>query len=117
MNWDRIEGSWMQFKGKAQSRWGQLTDDDLAQIGGRRDVLIGKLQSRYGYTWDQARQEIDRWLEGQNLMGQATAVKDDVMQVADNFNTALRKSLNDNPRATLAMAAALGFVLGAMWKS
>jgi uncharacterized protein YjbJ (UPF0337 family) len=28
MNWDRIEGSWKQFGGKAKSQWGALTDDD-----------------------------------------------------------------------------------------
>ena len=28
MNWDRIEGQWKQLKGKAQQRWGKLTDDD-----------------------------------------------------------------------------------------
>ena len=29
MNWDRIEGNWKQFKGKAKEQWGKLTDDDL----------------------------------------------------------------------------------------
>jgi ElaB/YqjD/DUF883 family membrane-anchored ribosome-binding protein len=37
--------------------------------------------------------------------------------VADNLSTALDKSLRDQPMATLAVAAALGFVLGALWKS
>jgi uncharacterized protein YjbJ (UPF0337 family) len=119
MDWDRIEGSWNEFKGKARSQWGQLTDDDLAQIEGRRGELVGKLQARYGYTKDRARQEIERWLANVDggLAAPATAVKDDVVQVADNFSKALRKSLSDNPRATIAMAAVLGFVLGALWRS
>jgi uncharacterized protein YjbJ (UPF0337 family) len=25
MNWDRIEGNWKQFKGKAKQKWGELT--------------------------------------------------------------------------------------------
>ena len=29
---------------------GHLTDDDLTQIEGNRDVLIGKIQERYGLT-------------------------------------------------------------------
>lgn len=37
--------------------------------------------------------------------------------VADSFSTALDKSLHDQPMATLAVAAAVGFVLGALWKS
>lgn len=119
MDWNRIEGSWKEFRGKAKSQWGELTDDDLAQIGGRREELIGKLQARYGYTMDRARQEIDSWLQGVDpgIVAQATAAKDDVMQVADNFTAAFRKSLGDNPRATIALTAALGFVLGAIWKA
>jgi len=40
-----------------------------------------------------------------------------VSQVAGNMKTALNKSVLDQPMATLAMAAALGFVVGAIWKS
>lgn len=46
MNWDRIEGNWKQFSGKAQEKWGGLTNDDLASINGRREQLEGKLQER-----------------------------------------------------------------------
>ena len=34
MNWDRIEGNWMQMKGKVKEQWGDLTDDDLDRING-----------------------------------------------------------------------------------
>ena len=40
-----------------------------------------------------------------------------VQEVAGNFKGALDKSVTDQPMATLAMAAAVGFVLGALWKS
>jgi uncharacterized protein YjbJ (UPF0337 family) len=38
-----------------------LTDDDLAVINGNREQLEGKLQERYGWAKDRARQEIDDW--------------------------------------------------------
>ena len=44
MNWDQIKGNWMQVKGKVKEKWGQLTDDDLTSIAGRRDQLAGILQ-------------------------------------------------------------------------
>lgn len=44
MNWDQIEGKWKEMKGKARSSWGELTDDELDQIGGKKDQLVGKLQ-------------------------------------------------------------------------
>ena len=44
-------------------------------------------------------------------------VGDNVQQVAGNLKSAVDSSVKDQPMATLAMAAALGFVLGAIWKS
>ena len=44
-------------------------------------------------------------------------VSDKVQEVAGNIKGALDKSVMDQPMATLAMAAVLGFVLGAIWKS
>ena len=37
--------------------------------------------------------------------------------VGGNFEAAVRRSANDQPTATLAMAATFGFVLGALWRS
>ena len=42
---------------------------------------------------------------------------DHVQKVAGNFKSAVDKSVQDQPMATLAMAAVAGFVLGAIWKS
>jgi uncharacterized protein YjbJ (UPF0337 family) len=46
-------------------KWGQLTDDDLNVIAGRRDQLEGKIQERYGLAKDQVRKDIDDWLATQ----------------------------------------------------
>ena len=62
MDWNRLEGSWKQSKGKIKEKWGQLTDDDLTQINGRRDQLEGKLQERYGLAKDRARKDVEDWL-------------------------------------------------------
>jgi ElaB/YqjD/DUF883 family membrane-anchored ribosome-binding protein len=40
-----------------------------------------------------------------------------MQEVAGNFKGALDKSIKDQPMATLAGAAVVGFVLGALWKS
>jgi uncharacterized protein YjbJ (UPF0337 family) len=63
MDWDRIEGSWKSFKGKAKMQWGKLTDDDLDVIEGRREELEGRIQNAYGYEKDRARTEVDTWLK------------------------------------------------------
>ena len=61
MNWDQIEGTWRQVRGKAREQWGKLTDDDLDVIAGRRDALIGKIQERYGIARDEAERQVHDW--------------------------------------------------------
>lgn len=52
--WEKMKGGWSQTKGAVKEQWGKLTDDDLLEIEGRRDQLIGKLQTRYGITREEA---------------------------------------------------------------
>ncbi|QPM90379.1 CsbD family protein [Pseudooceanicola algae] len=59
MNWDRIQGNWKQFKGQAQANWGELTNDDLDVVEGRREELVGKIQERYGIAKDEAERQVD----------------------------------------------------------
>jgi uncharacterized protein YjbJ (UPF0337 family) len=61
MNWDRIEGNWKQFTGKAKQQWGKLTDDDLTYVAGRRDELLGRIQTAYGITKDEAERQLNQW--------------------------------------------------------
>lgn len=61
MNWDIVAGNWSQFKGKVKSQWGKLTDDQLKVIGGKRDVLSGKIQEAYGITKDEADKQVKQF--------------------------------------------------------
>ncbi len=56
--WAKIKGAWTQSKGAIKEQWGKLTDDDIAQINGRREVLIGKLQTRYAITHEEAELQV-----------------------------------------------------------
>jgi len=57
---DILQGNWKQMRGQVKEWWGDLTDDDLAKIDGKRDKLVGSLQERYGYTRERADQEVTR---------------------------------------------------------
>jgi uncharacterized protein YjbJ (UPF0337 family) len=63
MNWTQVESKWDQMKGRARSEWGKLTDDDMTNLAGKKDQLLGKIVERYGIAKEQAELQIDRWLE------------------------------------------------------
>ncbi|MGZ9153614.1 MAG: CsbD family protein [Candidatus Binatia bacterium] len=42
---------------------GDLTDDDLDRISGKRDQLIGKSQGRYGLSKDEAERRVADWAD------------------------------------------------------
>jgi len=59
---DVLAGNWKQMKGQVKEWWGNLTDDDLTKIDGKRDKLVGTLQERYGYAKERAENEVNRRL-------------------------------------------------------
>lgn len=63
MNENVLEGKWKQFRGEVKERWGELTDDELDQIEGRRDQVVGLLQEKYGYAKEDAEDEYDEFVE------------------------------------------------------
>ena len=46
--WEQAKGNWHQFKGAVKAKWNDLTDDELDQMTGERERIIGKIQERYG---------------------------------------------------------------------
>ena len=58
MNWDQIQGKWKQYAGRAKEKWGDLTDDDLDRVEGKRDQLVGLVQERYGVAREAAEKQV-----------------------------------------------------------
>ncbi|MFT3730868.1 MAG: hypothetical protein QM780_05480 [Hyphomicrobium sp.] len=69
---------------------------------------IEDLKSKAKQSFDDA---TDR---AQEIAGQA---REQVGEVAGNVKGAIDKSVKDQPITTLLMAAGVGFVIGALWKS
>jgi len=56
--WAKTKGAWTQSKGAIQENWGKLTDNDIQEVNGRREVLIGKLQTRYAISYQEAEHQV-----------------------------------------------------------
>jgi uncharacterized protein YjbJ (UPF0337 family) len=59
MNRDILEGKWRELRGQIKAKWGQITDDELDEIGGNYDVLVGRIQQKYGHTREEVERDLD----------------------------------------------------------
>ena len=80
------------------------------------------LSDKAGDLAAKAGNQLDKALEAaeskvRDLAARSGEAGEQVQEVAGNVKTAIDRSVKDQPMATLAMAAAVGFVLGALWKS
>lgn len=60
MNESQLKGKWNQLKGEVKKKWGQLTDDDLTEVEGDYNKLVGKVQERHGDSKEQVKDWIDK---------------------------------------------------------
>jgi uncharacterized protein YjbJ (UPF0337 family) len=67
MNHDTIKGEFKQLRGKLRAKWGKLTDNDVEFIAGKKDILIGKIQERYGHSKDEAEKQVDAFYDELDL--------------------------------------------------
>jgi ElaB/YqjD/DUF883 family membrane-anchored ribosome-binding protein len=74
-----------------------------------------EMKDRIAEQGAKAAEQVSR--AAQSAQDQAAMVGENMKVVAGNLDTAVRRSIQDQPMTTLAMAAAVGFVLGAIWKS
>lgn len=76
---------------------------------------IGSMTEKAADTVRDATDQAGKFASG--VADQAREVGDALQDVSGNVKGAVDKSLKDQPMATLAVVALLGFVLGAIWKS
>jgi uncharacterized protein YjbJ (UPF0337 family) len=83
-NIDTFAGQWPHLRGQVRSWWGQLTAADLDTIAGKKDVLVGLLQERYGYARERAEQEVEQRVHEYRDQREVSGVR----QMGETMNTA-----------------------------
>ena len=60
---DKLTGKWNEIVGSIKEAWGELTDQDLERVKGKKDQLIGLIQQKYGLTKEEIEKKINKWLD------------------------------------------------------
>lgn len=63
MNESILKGNWKQIKGMVKKTWGKITDDEIDHIQGDYESLIGKVQEKYGYKKEEARDKVNDFVK------------------------------------------------------
>jgi len=89
----------------------QTLREDLARLA---EELSGIVSTKGNAAWRRARNSVDgAQTKGQEAVQEAVGA---MREVSDNFIEAVDQSLHQRPYTTLAIAAGLGFLLGATWR-
>ena len=85
MNEDILKGKWQEIKGRVKEKWGKLTDNDLGEIEGRGEKLLGLLQKKYGYIREKPELEYKDSVELAEIVSSIRKImttKKDIMAIA-----------------------------------
>ncbi len=63
MNSQILESKWNLLKGEIKRQWGDLTDDEITKMRGKADILVAKLQEKFAYSQEEAREKVNKFLE------------------------------------------------------
>lgn len=94
MNEDVLAGKWKQIKGGVKTAFAKLTDDDIAEVEGNTERMLGKLQERYGYTRDDAENAWNKFVDNVDDKVDQAAAERHVDRAADHVENAVDEVKN-----------------------
>jgi uncharacterized protein YjbJ (UPF0337 family) len=124
VNEQMLQGRWDEVRGKVRQRWGQLTSDEVDQVRGSAEQLVGLIERKTGET----RQAIETFLgdllaEGSEMSArlgeaarQATETAQEAYQrTAERARAGYEQAqgfFREHPAGSIATIFALGLVAG-----
>ena len=61
--WAQIAREWERFALEAKKEWGELTDEELVQVKGKRNILASIIQAQYFISKKEAHTQIEMWVD------------------------------------------------------
>jgi ElaB/YqjD/DUF883 family membrane-anchored ribosome-binding protein len=93
----------------------QVLRDDFARLAEQVSAI---LSDKGNAAWQRAKSSVKTSVDG--VVSDAQAKGQEAVgamrEVSDNFVAAIDESIKERPYATLAIAAAIGFLFGATWR-
>jgi uncharacterized protein YjbJ (UPF0337 family) len=108
MNWDQVAQRWSEIRPDIASQWPKLTSDDLESVHGDIDVLVAKIETRYGVLEETAREQVNEWLEKHSSKAEKRPYREAVIAaiaIPVVFMCLVRWTLPWGPARYLAFAA------------
>ncbi|MGB7347217.1 MAG: CsbD family protein [Pirellulaceae bacterium] len=119
-----LSGKWDSIVGSVKQKYGQITDDDLAQVEGDLNQLSGLIQQKAG----QSREQVEAFLDeccGGSFMNQVNAMAENASETLresyEQISETARqgydysvKTMSRRPLESVATAAGVGLLLGVM---
>lgn len=60
-NWNLVETQWTTMATQVKARWNKLSVAEIAVIGGKRSLLVAKLQENYNIFQLEAENQVNAW--------------------------------------------------------
>lgn len=62
MDSEILKGNWKELKGLIRKEWNKLSENEIDQIEGNYDQLVGRLRQRYGLSVEEGRQRVNEFI-------------------------------------------------------
>lgn len=63
IGWNIVERNWKELKGTLKETWCDMTDDELDVIAGKREQLVGKIQTKYEVAREEAEKQVNAFVQ------------------------------------------------------
>ena len=110
MNTDTLKGQWAKLSSKIQEKWGALTKDDLTSIDGNKNKFLGRLRELYGYTKEEAQDQLNQFAHETNLNFQD--VQNEISSKLNEAKKGVDHFVQRSPLKALGIAALVGLLIG-----
>lgn len=109
---DIFKGHWLELKGQIKNHWGKFTDDEIAQMEGSSEALVGGLVRKYGYAKEQAEREVKSFLQDYTFSGKAEKIFDDVKEQVKEHSKEARVAVEGYVKKNPFTAIGTAFLVG-----